>query len=120
MAVCNGRDGKGRFSVGNRYGHGNPRLKEVGEYREAIRKAFSAKAVVAVLAAVGKAALEGSVPAAALWLSYIVGKPHEFVTIETMADPAEIGRAIAEWSAQMDATIPTTPEPGSRWARETP
>jgi len=72
----NGRDKKGKFSKGNKFGQGNPKLREVAEYKRRVREAFSPDDVVEVLAELRRLAIkEANWKAAEVFLSYVLGRP---------------------------------------------
>lgn len=74
-----GRDGKGRFSKGNRGGPGNPFTRQAARLRQAALDAVSDDDIRATIAALKEKARAGDVAAIKLLLSYTVGKPTEAI-----------------------------------------
>lgn len=76
---ASGRDGAGRFTLGNRYsvGGGNPNVRRLGALQAAVRDAVDADGLRDVLRTLHAAAVGGDVSAAALLLSRTLGKPRE-------------------------------------------
>ena len=71
----NGRDGRGRFASGNRFGPGNPNAARVHELRKAFLDAFTADDVRQVVEALLREALDGNVQAARELLQRALGAP---------------------------------------------
>ncbi len=74
-----GRAENGRFATGNKCGLGNPFARKLGAFRSAFLNAISDNDIAAVARKLAELATAGDVQAAALFLSYAVGKPHPAV-----------------------------------------
>lgn len=71
----NGRDGRGRFTPGNRGGPGNPYARRTAELRSALYRAIGPDDVAAIIQSLLAAARKGDVAAAKLVLAYAIGEP---------------------------------------------
>jgi hypothetical protein len=80
----NGRDGRGRFTVGNLGGPGNPFARRTAQLRKAFLEVANDENVEEVAAMLLSKALEGDVAAAKIWLAYVVGKPVEATNPDTL------------------------------------
>jgi hypothetical protein len=69
------RDEKGRFTIGNPGGAGNPFARQVAALRQALINAITPEEIQAVAKAMIQRAAEGNVQAAKLLFSYAIGKP---------------------------------------------
>ena len=76
------RDARGRFVPGCEGGHGNPYAKQVHTFRSAIVQAVTPADIQAVIQALLKAAKEGDVAAAKLFLERTVGAVKQEIKIE--------------------------------------
>lgn len=74
-AANTGRTANGRFTLGNLYSKGNPFARRLGALRSAFLNAVTDADVTAVARKLAELAAAGDVQAAALFLSYAVGKP---------------------------------------------
>jgi hypothetical protein len=85
MAENNGKDPmSGRFLAGHKFGGkspGSPVAKRMGELRRAILEATTVEQVTAAFGKLYEVAMTGDVPALALYLSHVVGRPKETVEI---------------------------------------
>lgn len=70
-----GRDGKGRFTRGNKGGPGNPYARRVGRLRSALLDAVTPEDLREVAAALVREAKGGSVPAAREIIDRLLGPP---------------------------------------------
>ncbi len=70
-----GRDGKGRFARGNKYGPGNPFARQTAALRSALLRQLTEEQVEKVAALLLQKALGGDLAAIRLVLLYAVGKP---------------------------------------------
>lgn len=77
----NGRDGRGRFAVGNAGGPGNPFAKSVGELRKALFDAVTAEDLRAVTQMLIRKAKGGDVAAARELLDRTLGKSQMMVAL---------------------------------------
>ena len=84
----------GRFLPGNEEGHGNPYAKQVHLFRSAIIKAVKPADVQAVIRALMKAAKNGDVAAAKLFLEYTVGSVKQEVKIESGGELQVVERIV--------------------------
>lgn len=73
----NGRDGRGRFTPGNRGGPGNPHAAQVARLRAAMLEAITPEDVAAAIRALADAARQGNVQAIRELLDRGIGKPTE-------------------------------------------
>jgi hypothetical protein len=64
-------------------GGGNPINRRMKELRHAVVEATSGEQVSQVMEAMRKAAVGGDVPAARVWLEYILGKPPQAISLES-------------------------------------
>jgi hypothetical protein len=69
------RDAKGRFTIGNAGGAGNPFARQVAALRQALINSITPEDIQAVAKALIQRAAEGNVQAAKLLFSYAIGKP---------------------------------------------
>ncbi len=69
------RDAQGRFRKGGPGGPGNPTLRRLGEFQQAIKAAFSGEDLIAVLQALRDKAIEGDAGAGKVFLERILGRP---------------------------------------------
>src|SRR5467141_846016 len=74
-AQNDGRDGKGRFTAGNKGGPGNPFARKVAALRQALIASVTEQDIQDVAVRLLALAKEGNVPAAKLLLAYTLGKP---------------------------------------------
>ncbi len=74
-AATPGRDGKGRFAKGNKYGPGNPFARQTAALRSALLRQLTEEQIEQVAALLLQKALEGDLAAIRLVLLYAVGKP---------------------------------------------
>ena len=79
-----GRMPDGRFAGGNKLGRGNPFARRLGAMRTAFLDAVSADDVAAVARKLAALAAAGDIAAAALYLSYALGKPVPAVNPDTL------------------------------------
>jgi hypothetical protein len=93
----NGRDSRGRFTIGNLGGPGNPFARRTAQLRKVLVETARDEDIKDVAAALLFQAKAGDVAAAKVWLSYVVGKPAETV------NPDALDRD--EWQAFLDNTI---------------
>jgi len=70
-----GRGADGRFTAGNRHGHGNAFARQVAERRKSLLAAVGPEDVAAVGRKLLAQALAGDVAAAKVLLAHVVGKP---------------------------------------------
>ncbi len=91
-AVPNGRDGAGRFTVGNPGGPGNPRLRLLGEHQRALASAISPEQVSELMQKLLARAMLGDMQAARLLLERLFGKVPEAVVLANVGpvQPAEL------------------------------
>jgi hypothetical protein len=72
--VGDGRDGRGRFSVGNTAARGNPYHRQVAALRNAMLSAVTPEIMAEVVAALIEKAKSGDVPAIRELLDRVLGK----------------------------------------------
>ena len=70
-----GRDGKGRFTAGNKLAKGNPHAKRVAALRSALLNAVSEEDIQEVVQALVREAKDGNVSAAKELLGRVLGPP---------------------------------------------
>ncbi len=70
-----GREGGGRFAVGNGGGPGNPYARQVAAYRRAVHRAVSEEDMEEITRAVKARAKAGDMAAARLMYAYTAGRP---------------------------------------------
>jgi hypothetical protein len=70
-----GRDGKGRFARGNKYGPGNPFARQTAALRSALLRKLTEEQIEKVADRLIAQALEGDLAAIRLVLLYAIGKP---------------------------------------------
>ncbi len=70
-----GRDGKGRFARGNKYGPGNPFARQTAALRSALLRKLTEEQIERVADKLIEQALEGDLAAIRLVLLYAIGKP---------------------------------------------
>ena len=92
------RDGKGRFTAGNKGGPGNPFGRRLASMRQAILRAVSEEDVKQVMKKLVQLATEGDVAAAKLVLQYAVGKP------QAVLEPDLVD--VDEWHVNQELSIP--------------
>jgi len=80
-----GRDGRGRFAAGNRFGRGNRHFRAIARLRMAVAQAVTADDVLRVLRALADRAVAGDIEAAKVYLERVLGRP--------MAEPPDPDRA---------------------------
>jgi hypothetical protein len=90
----------GYFAPGNKLskpgnGSGNPMSRRMKELRQAVVEATDAEQVQSVMEAMRKAAIDGDVPAARVWLEYILGKPPQAISLES-GDDGEAGVTVIQ------------------------
>jgi hypothetical protein len=73
--AASGRDGKGRFAKGNKYGPGNPFARQTAALRSALLRQLTEEQIEQVAALLLQKALEGDLAAIRLVLLYAIGKP---------------------------------------------
>jgi hypothetical protein len=71
----NGRDVRGKFTKGNRHGHGNPHNKAAQQLRGALYACVTEEDFQAVVQKLIEMAKAGSIPAIKLFLEHTIGKP---------------------------------------------
>jgi hypothetical protein len=85
-ATPSGRDGKGRFARGNKYGPGNPFARQTAALRSALLRKLTEEQIEQVADKLIAQALEGDLAAIRLVLLYAIGKPTPAV------DPDDLDR----------------------------
>ena len=70
-----GRDGKGRFAKGNKFGPGNPFARQTAALRSALLRRLTEEQIEKVADRLLEQALEGDLAAIRLVLLYAIGKP---------------------------------------------
>lgn len=78
--VANGRDGRGKFAIGNPGGPGNPHVRKVAKLRRAMFRAVTPDDIAKAIAKLVEMALEGDVPAIRELLDRTIGRPATPVT----------------------------------------
>jgi hypothetical protein len=81
----NGRDGRGRFVVGNPGGPGNPYAKRVNELRSALFRAVDAESMEKAAAAVLEKACDGDIAAFRELCNRTLGLPSATEVLERLA-----------------------------------
>ncbi len=81
---ANGRDDRGRFSVGNPGGRGNPHAAQVGRLRAALLEAVTPEDIAAIIARLIEQAKGGDVRAIKEVFDRTLGKPQEADFIERL------------------------------------
>ena len=79
-----GRDGKGRFTAGNKLAKGNPHAKRVAALRSALLDAVTEEDMRAVIAKLVEMAKGGDVHAIKELLNRTLGKPQEADLVERL------------------------------------
>lgn len=101
------RDRHGRFAPGNTTSRrgGNPNVRALADVQSAIRDAFSAAEVVAVLRALHSRAIAGDVAAAATFVGRVCGPARQLVQIDVppITDAASFGDAVRAIVSQVAA-----------------
>src|SRR6266498_3475597 len=69
------RDGKGRFTIGNKGGPGNPFAREVAGLRQALLKRINAEAIDRIAVKLISLAEDGNLQAIRMVFDYAIGKP---------------------------------------------
>jgi hypothetical protein len=87
------RDGHGRFLPGCKGGPGNPNLRKLAVWKEALVRAISAKDIREIVRALLKEAKNGSIPAAVEILNRTIGKA---APDDLAAEITELGNMILE------------------------
>jgi hypothetical protein len=90
--AAEGRADGGRFAPGNRFGKGNPFTRRLAAKRAAFADAVTDAEVAALARQLYRQALDGDLQAAALLLSYTIGKPANAVDPDAMD--------LQEWKAR--------------------
>jgi hypothetical protein len=96
-----GRNDKGQFTAGNRFGRGNPFTRKLGAMRSAFLDAVTPADIQKLAAALLKMAIAGNLDAARLLLAYGIGKAgaavnpdeadlHEFALLARRPDKDEL------------------------------
>lgn len=75
----NGRDDRGRFTIGNAGGPGNPHASRVAQLRSILFDAVTADDLTQIASKLAEQAKEGDPRACQLLLSYLLGKPAQGV-----------------------------------------
>ena len=106
-----GRQANGRFAKGNQFGPGNPYARQVAELRKQMLNAVTSEQIQAIILAMVQKAIEGSVPAARLVLSYTLGKPMESMNPDRMDQDEWRGmQEDSDMARQMELLV-NTPKP---------
>jgi hypothetical protein len=82
----NGRDGAGKFTVGNSHGRGNPFMRSLAANRSAILKVVGAEQVEQLTRLLLTRALGGDLDCVRIILGYAVGRPAEVVDPDAQDD----------------------------------
>jgi len=93
----NGRDGLGRFKLGNKIAHGNPEAQRIGKLRSKLIRAVTEKDIAEVVAGLVQKAKSGDIAAAKLLLDRVLGPP---VSLDVFERLAEIERKLASYENQ--------------------
>jgi hypothetical protein len=80
--LSDGKDSKGKFTVGNRYGVGNPLSRQVNELRVALINRVTCRDIEDIIDALIKQAKAGSVVSAREILDRCLGRPLESDILE--------------------------------------
>ena len=99
LPSLSGRDGNGKFAMGNRESKGNPLAQSVNKFRAAIHAAITPDDVQAVIKMLLIKAKEGNVAAAQELLSRLVGKPAAAIEIDS--DSAVLIKVVAGVDADL-------------------
>jgi hypothetical protein len=101
---ADGRDKRGRFAAGNKYGHGSPLAARATKLRSAALNAVSAADMKAIIRKLVEMAKEGDVAAAKVVLERCLGEPQAF----------DVTERLEELSARFDAMSNGDEEGGRR------
>jgi hypothetical protein len=100
------RDAKGRFTIGNPGGKGNPFARQVAALRQALINSVTPEDIQAVAKALLQRAAEGNVSAAKLLFSYAIGKPQPAPEPDRMdADEWDVYRDTVPMKTESAAVI---------------
>ncbi len=104
-----GRDGKGRFAKGNKYGPGNPFARQTAALRSALLRRLTEEQIEQVADRLLAQALAGDLAAIRLVLLYAIGKPTPAVNPDDL-DREELeyhraNRVTPEELSQLTATL---------------
>jgi hypothetical protein len=99
-----GRDKAGRFQPGNRLGRGQKSVQRARELASAVKSAITVEQMEAVMQQLRDMALAGDVPAAALLLQHVCGRPREQQPALDMKLP-DIGDAAGVRKALVDVAL---------------
>jgi hypothetical protein len=80
----NGRDGRGRFTAGNRGGPGNPFARQTAALRRAFLAVVTPEHIEAIARMLLERALGGDLAAVKLLLLYVIGRPAEAADPDTL------------------------------------
>lgn len=86
MSKSEERDTRGRFLPGCAGGPGNPRVRQLAAWREALTAAVKPSDVKKIITMLVREAKKGSIPAAVEVLNRIFGKPAQADIIEQLDD----------------------------------
>jgi hypothetical protein len=113
------RDAKGRFTIGNPGGTGNPFARQVASLRQALINAITPEDIQTVAKALIQRAAEGNVQAAKLLLLYAIGKPQPAPEPDHMdADEWDVYRETAPMKVESAAIVASgVPELHLKFAR---
>jgi hypothetical protein len=92
-----GRDARGRFTAGNKYGPGNPFARQTAELRKALLEVVTPEEMRQVAFTLLLRAKTGNLAAIKLLLQYVIGKPAEGV------DPDRL--EVEEWRLAQESKV---------------
>jgi hypothetical protein len=82
----NGKDEKGKFAAGNKYGSGNPFAKQVNQLRSALLKTIEPEDIIAIVKILIKKAKAGNILCIKEVLDRSLGKPIETDLLQRLED----------------------------------
>ena len=92
-----GRDARGRFTAGNKYGPGNPFARQTAQLRQTLLEVVTPEELRQVAFALLLRAKAGNLTATRLLFQYVLGKPAEAV------DPDRLD--VEEWKLSQEAKV---------------
>ncbi|MEN6449579.1 MAG: hypothetical protein ABFC96_03725 [Thermoguttaceae bacterium] len=99
----NGRDGRGRFSAGNREGRGNPYARRVAKLRSTLLDAMTPAVMLRLVNALIQKAERGDTAALKLAFTYLLGEPIPLDVFQQIQDLRETLRSIQDGHSRQSA-----------------
>jgi hypothetical protein len=92
----NGRDGRGRFTAGNRGGPGNPHAKRIGQLRASLLSSVTPKDISEIVRKLVALAKAGDVRAVREVMDRTLGRPIEADLIERLEELEALASSLRE------------------------